>query len=558
MVRKLLLALVAALVMTAVGAIAAWRLAPIETIAWAQAIVDPVGPARSISWAQGPAAEAQAPGARPPNIVFIVADDLGYNDITAFGGGIANGAVATPNIDSLARDGVVFANGYAGHATCAPSRAALMTGRFPARFGFQFNNTPGFLTLAAVRVTRNHPHARGTIAPAIFRAENLNKSPSAADSGLPEREITLPQVLRGRGYRTLMVGKWHLGESAALQPGARGFDEWLGFGSGGAMYLPKDDPQAVQARPDFDLSDKIVWQLSRPAVQKDYGKPFRAPRYMTDYFGDEAAAAIKANRNRPFFLYLAFNAPHTPLQALKSDYDALGTIPDHAQRVYGAMVRALDRNVGKVLAALKAQGLDENTLVVFTSDNGGTAVIGLGDTNKPYRGWKSTFFEGGIHTPFLMRWPARYPAGARVDAAVANVDLFSTAIAAAGGRVPLDRPIDGIDLSPLARNEGAAPERPLIWRAGPYSSVLMGGWKLQVADRPDRTWLYDLAADPNEKTNLAEKNPAKVVQLRALLAAYESTLPEPLWPILLERPVRIDFAEGTPVRKDQDYVYWAN
>ena len=189
---------------------------------------------------------------------------------------------------------------------------------------------------------------------------------------------------------------------------------------------------------------------------------------MTDYLADEAAHAIEANHNRPFFLYLAFNAPHTPLQALECDYDALPQIENHTLRVYGAMIRALDRGVGRVLDALRKHGLEENTLVVFTSDNGGANYIGLPDLNRPYRGWKMTFFEGGVHMPFFAKWPAALPRGARYHAPVAHIDIFATAAAAAGAALPADRPIDGVDLMRLVRGERQAAPRALL-ALGPLS-----------------------------------------------------------------------------------------
>ena len=204
-----------------------------------------------------------------------------------------------------------------------------------------------------------------------------------------------------------MLGKWHLGGTATTRPEARGFDEALAFYDGASMFLPEGHPNVVNSKQEFDPIDKFLWPNLRFGVRYNGSKQFEPDVYMTDYLGREAVRAIEANKNRPFFMYLSFNAPHTPLQALKSDYDALAGIKDHRLRVYGGMIRALDRNVGLVLDALKAQGLEENTLVIFTSDNGGANYIGLPDINKPFRGWKATFFEGGIHVPFFMKWPAK-------------------------------------------------------------------------------------------------------------------------------------------------------
>ncbi len=280
---------------------------------------------------------------------------------------------------------------------------------------------------------------------------------------------------------------------------------------------------------------------------------------MTDYLAREAATAITANKNRPFFLYLAFNAPHTPLQATKSDYDALSQIGDPRLRTYAAMIRALDRGVGTVLEALRANGLEENTLVLFTSDNGGAEYVGLRDLNKPYRGWKMTFFEGGIRTPFFAKWPARIQPGSRFEAPVAHVDLFATAAAAAGAALPSDRVIDGVDV--LARARGEAPGRPndaIFWRSGHYRALLANDWKLQVSERPAKTWLFDLTSDPTEQHDLASARPDKRAELEALLAQHEEQMVEPIWPALVEGSVAIDHTLAEPLEPDDEYVYWAN
>ena len=282
------------------------------------------------------------------------------------------------------------------------------------------------------------------------------------------------------------------------------------------MYLPVDDPRSVNSVQDFDPIDRFLWANLTWSVCKDGGARFEPSAYMTDYLADEAVHAIEANRNRPFFLYLAFNAPHTPLQALKSDYDALPQIEDHTLRVYGAMIRALDRGVGRVLGALRAHGLEENTLVVFTSDNGGANYIGLPDINRPYRGWKMTFFEGGVHTPFFAKWPAGLPRGARFHAPVAHIDIFATAAAAAGVAVPADRPVDGVDLVKLVRGDAQGhAHQALFWRSGHYRTVLADDWKLQVSERPAAMWLFDMKADPTERTNLAATRLDKVTELSA-------------------------------------------
>jgi arylsulfatase A-like enzyme len=268
-------------------------------------LMDPVGENVPVVWEGGPA-EAP-PGPRPPNVVVIVADDLGYNDLTFGGGGVADGAVPTPNIDGIARAGVEYTRGYSGNATCAPSRAAIMTGRYPTRFGFEFTPAPKPFMRLVAWMRRNEP------VPPIYFEEREAGVPPVADQGVPPSEITLAELLRERGYRTLGLGKWHLGESARFHPNAQGFDEYLGFAQGAAMFMDADDPRVVNSKQDFDPIDKFLWANLVFAVRKDGGKRFAPDAYMTDYLAREAARAIEANRHRPFFLYLAFNAPHTPL-----------------------------------------------------------------------------------------------------------------------------------------------------------------------------------------------------------------------------------------------------
>jgi arylsulfatase A-like enzyme len=495
-------------------------------------------------------------GAAPkPNVVFILADDLGFNDITVNGGGVAGGAVPTPNNESNAHQGVVFTNGYAGNATCAPSRAAILTGRYATRFGFEFTPAP----VAFERVVGTF-HSPGSLRSPHFFADRVKDTPQdVADLAVPTSEITIAQVLQARGYHTIHLGKWHLGGSAGARPEERGFDESLGFMAGGSMYMAKDDPGVENSRQDFDPIDKFLWGALPYMVEFNGSKPFRPGGYMTDYLTDNAVTAIRANRNRPFFMYLAYNAPHTPLQATKADYDALPQIHDHRLRVYGAMVRNLDRNIGRVLAELKAQGLDKNTLVIFTSDNGGANYIGLPDINRPYRGWKASFFEGGVHVPFFMRWPGQLPAGTVFQRPVAHVDIFATTAGAAGAPTPTDRVMDGVDLIPFVQGKATGdPHKSLYWRSGRYKVVMSDGWKLQTAEEPKKVWLFDLTSDPTEKRELSAQRPDEVKELSALLARLDGEMARPLWPSLLSGPIAIDHPLGVPDKPTDDYVYWDN
>jgi arylsulfatase A-like enzyme len=513
---------------------------------------EPIGKTQAIVWEAAPGSQTPA-AERPPNVIVILADDLGFNDITFFGGGVAGGRAPTPNIDAIGRDGVSFDTAYAANATCSPSRAAIMTGRYPTRFGFEFTAAPVAFARNIAHFPTHAPHA------AIYHSESEAEVPPLDQLGVPASEVTIAEVLQARGYHTMHIGKWHLGESAPLQPNAQGFDESLAILTGAGMFLPANDPGVVNAKLPWDPIDQFLWANLPYAVRWNGGRRFAPEGYITDYFTDQAVAAIEANRNRPFFLYLAYNAPHTPLQAARADYDALSGIEDHTLRVYAAMIMALDRGVGRVMQALKQNGLDENTLVIFTSDNGGAWYVGLPDLNKPYRGWKATFFEGGVRVPFFMRWPARIPAGTRSAAPAGHMDIFATAARAAGAEPAQNVQRDSVDLTPFAlANPPAVSHAAMFWRSGHYRVVRAGDWKLQVSERPERAWLFNLAADPTEQNDLSAQQPERVAQMRALIDAHEQGMPRPLWPALIEGPVRIDVPLNTPWTPDQEYVYWAN
>ena len=533
------------------AAVTAWVLCPVQIMVAAYRLAHPIAAARPVLWAQGP---TRGPaGDRPPNIILIVADDLGINDITAEGPGtgVAGGLVPTPNIDALAHQGADFTVAYAGNATCSPSRAALMTGRYPQRFGFEFTAVPGQLAKYVPRYSpQDRPH------PTIYHAELQSQVPSMADMGMPGSEVTIAELLKGRGYHTVHIGKWHLGEARGTRPEDQGFDESLGFMPGASKY--EADTAGPDAKLPGDPLDRLLWLGLSDAVQFNGSKPFHAGKYMTDYLSDEAAAAIAANRNRPFFLYLAYNAPHTPFQATKADYDALSAIKDQRTRVYGAMIRALDRGVGKVMDALRAQGLDNDTLVIFTNDNGGAWYAGLPDINKPYRGWKGTFFEGGIRVPFFARWPGRISPDQKIPMPIQFIDVLPTLADAAGAALPAGRQIDGIDLLPFAAGKALPPRRALFWRSGSYEAVRDGDWKLQVSRNPPHLWLFDLSVDPTERNDLSRARPGIMARLRLELGAHDRQMARPLWPALLEEPIRIDVPADAPWKPGQEYVYWPN
>ena len=515
---------------------------------------------REIPWQQGPAEPVMLGGEQPPNIILIVADDLGYNDISTFGGGVAGGQLKTPGIDRLAAEGVVFRQSYSGASTCAPSRGMMMTGRYPTRTGYEFTPTPPGMGKMVSRIFADGD----SNLPPNFYDESLEASqPPYELKGLPASELTIAELLKDQGYYTAHIGKWHLGRGNGMAAHQQGFDDSLLMASG--LYLPEDDPNVVNARLSFDPIDQFLWARLTYANSFNTGDQgrFKPDGYLTDYWTDESIRVIKANKNRPFFLYLAHWGTHTPLQATREDYEAVGDIKPHRQRVYAAMVRALDRSVTRILDTLEAEGLADNTLVVFTSDNGGPGYIGIDNVNSPYRGWKITMFEGGLRVPMFVKWPAKIAPGTTVENPVAHIDMMPTLAAAAGAIIPANIAIDGLDLLPLAMDESAADWRreTLFWQNGHYRVVRHGDWKLQVNNRLTdglQRWLYNLRDDPTEQNNLAASRTDKLTELSALLAAHQAGAREPLYESTMQFPVMVDKTLAEKFVEGDEYVYTPN
>jgi arylsulfatase A-like enzyme len=516
-----------------------------------------VGPARDLPWQQGPQQAAASAGERAPNIILILADDLGINDISTFGGGVAGGRVPTPSIDQLAADGAMFTQAYAGNATCAPSRAMIMTGRYPARTGFEFTPTPSGMGPMVSMVANSLDSG---LPAGVFNEAGHESAVPYEEQGLPGSEVTIAEVLKDRGYYTAHIGKWHLGRGKGLTPNDQGFDDSLLMANG--LYLPEDDPGVVNAKLDFDPIDKFLWARMTYASSFNNGgdERFEPGGYLTDYWTDESIKVIKANKNRPFFLYLAHWGTHTPLQATREDYEAVGDIKPHRLRVYAAMIRALDRSVGRIMQTLEEEELAENTIVMFSSDNGGAGYIGLPEVNAPYRGWKITMFEGGIRAPLFIKWPAKIAPATVVDTPVAHIDFMPTLVAAAQATAPAGVTIDGENLLPLATaTQGAKLERDtLFWQSGYYRVVRKGDWKLQVSEKPAKSWLYNLAEDPTEQNNLADSRTDKRDELMGLLDAHKAAAREPLYPYTLEAAVAIDKTRADYFETGDEYIYWPN
>ena len=510
---------------------------------------------RDIPWQQGPSVSTTTNLERPPNIILIVADDLGYNDISTFGGGI----VQTPNIDRLAKEGAVFNQSYSGASTCAPSRAMMMTGRYPTRTGFEFTPTPAGMGKAVSFISGGMDN---NLPPGFYDEEMEANQPPYQLKGLPPEEITIAETLKDSGYYTAHIGKWHLGNDNGMAPHEQGFDDSLLMTSG--LYLPEDDLNVVNAKIPFDPIDKFLWKAMTYSNSFNSGDDdrFKPKGYLTDYWTDESINVIKANKNRPFFLYLAHWGPHTPLQATREDYDAVGDIQPHRKRVYAAMIRAIDRSVGRVLDTLDQEGLADNTLVMFTSDNGGAGYIGIPEVNQPFRGWKITMFEGGLRVPMMIKWPSKITAGTVVDTPVAHIDVMPT-LAAAAATQSKAAEIDGVNLLPLVTRQGdqSWDRETLFWQNGHYQVVRHGDWKLQVNDRPTdglQYWLFDLAKDPTEQNNLATVRQDKVNELNALLVDHQANAVTTLYPATTQMSVMVDKTLAEEFEEGDEYVYTPN
>ena len=418
-------------------------------------------------------------GARP-NLIWVWCDNLAYRDLPCYG----NQRIQTPVVDGLARDGVRFTQYYVAHTVCSPSRAALLTGRQPFRNG-------------VVDVLRPD-----------------------SPSGLPDDEITLSEALRNEGYATAAIGKWHLGDKQAFLPNQRGFDFYFGI------------PYSMDMLPTvLYRNNDIVDELPGDKVQN-----------VTERFVDETIAFMKANKERPFFIYFSHTIPHPPLNLPPACRK-----PDHT--IYEDALEHMDAQTGRLLDALEELGLAENTLVMFSSDNGPMGKYG--DTGG-LRGRIRDTYEGGVRVPLIARWPGHIPAGAVVDTPAIAYDIFPTFVRLAGGEVPNDRVYDGQDLWPVLSGDGTLEQRePFVWvYLDNVTSLRDGRWKLHVAHRNktlDTPELYDLETDPSETTSVSSQYPDVVQRLLAWLETYQADIPK-VWS--LQYPVRDPAKRNSGVRTE--------
>ena len=432
-------------------------------------------------------AAASALGSKP-NIVVILADDAGYADF-----GFTDGAlVPTPHLDRLAASGIICHQGYVTASTCTPSRMGLISGRYQQKFGAECNvpihPTPGY---------------------------------TEEDLGLDTQEQTLGDVMQKQGYRTIAIGKWHLGELPQYYPMNRGFDEFYGFLGGSRTYWPSD-------KQSFDKKMRRDWSAIDESEEISY---------LTDDLTDAALAFIDRNQETPFFIYLAYNAVHGPFEAKEADLARSPDLQSKNRRLAAAMTISLDENVGRLRSQLESLGLLENTLIVFLNDNGGTP--GGAHSNGELRGHKGSYWEGGIRVPFVVSWPARLPMGQSFMHPVSSLDLMPTFVSASGGSLNAFAEMDGVNLLPYLRGERkGVPHEAMFWRFWRVAVAREGPWKLiRVAEDPlqesrallSPLILINLENDPGETTNLAAKFPEKARELVKRLQAWETELSQPRW-----------------------------
>ena len=429
-------------------------------------------------------ARATPEGLRP-NILILFADDLGYADLGIQG----SKEIPTPHIDSLARHGVRFTSGYVSSAMCSPSRAGLLTGRSQSRFGHDINWEPEW-----------------PVDPNDTR-------------GLPLTEKTIADHLKAAGYHTGIVGKWHLGEAPPFHPNRRGFDEFFGFIGGGHNY------------PTGSYRDSPPLHHYNTLLERNGAPQPATPGYLTTVLGEESAAFIHRNKEKPWLLYTAFNAPHTPMQATPELLERVKHIEGEDRLTYAAMVVGMDDAIGRIIKQLRDDGLEERTLVFFLSDNGGPPEDNFSD-NTPLRGRKGQMWEGGIRVPYLVQWKGVLPAGKTYDRPVSSMDILPTALAAAAATSIASQPLDGVDLVPfLTGQKSGDPHAMLFWRIAERDIWAVRSGDHKLIKQGQKTNLYDLASDIREAKDLDGKLPEVQQRLQKAYDEWSATLPKPLWTV---------------------------
>ena len=483
--------------------------------------------------------ELPSPGAEKlPNILFIVVDDLGKFEVSAYG----SQTMHTPHIDQLAKEGVLFTDCYVNAAICSPSRAGILTGRYPQRFGFDTQPMeiyPG--NIASYTIGKYLMNTGDFV---LVTKPDYPEETDMLRQGLPPTEMNLAELLKMRNYNTACIGKWHLGASVELIPNARGFDEQYGFYGASSLYSEKrDSPNMVNyIQPMF--SAKHQWETGREksaAILRN-NKEIIEKRYLTFAIMDEGIDFMERNMNKadPFFLYLSFNAPHVPFQVPTDYYEKHANEKDENKRLYYAMIHALDDAIGNLMDKMKLMGLDENTLIYFMSDNGGASYT-LATDNHPYKGGKFTNFEGGVNVPCIVKWKGHLQEGQVYDKPISSLDLFATAIEVSECPLPHDREYDGVNLIPFLSGENSGqPHEGFYWRADHIHAMRKGDYKFMMSTRDNWAELYKISEDKYEEYDLSLEHPEIIKRLQIDFDEWQKTLMKPAWPRIMDRQFVID------------------
>lgn len=470
-----------------------------------------------------------------PNIVLIVADDLGKYELSAYGAA----HIETPNIDAIGKNGIRFKDAYVTAPVCAPSRAAILTGKYQQRYGFETQPMefyPNKLQYAAGKKAKRLGDWTISTPPSYPHPEELEHQ------GIPEDELNLAEILKASGYSTGIIGKWHLGHGNEHLPNNRGFDYQYGFYGAFSLYTPEQETSGYVNHIQDDFSAKHQWDMKRKhnAAIRENNEIIEEKDYLTFALRDRAKSYISEHKDSSFFLYLSFNAPHVPFQAPQRYYDQFPHVKDKNKRVYLAMIKALDDAIGDVMNELKTQGIEENTIVYFISDNGGAAYTGATD-NGPFKGGKITHFEGGVNVPFMMQWKGHLPENTVYTYPVSAMDIFATTIAACQVDVPAalpnNRKWDGVDLLPFISGEKSSePHQKIYWRTDHIRAIRYQKWKLIMSTRDNWLHLYNLENDLSEEIDLSTLNPEEKAKLLQFFEEWNDELPQDyLWPRIMDR-----------------------
>jgi len=490
----------------------------------------------------GPAEQKNNRPVGQPNIILIIADDLGYSDLHSYG----NLSIHTPNIDSLGVNGVRFTRAYVTSPICSPSRMGIMTGRYQNRFGSEYMPYDKF-DPAFLKDLRKHYFSLRKQVPGLKTLRpRLGLNKSKYKTGLDLNEITMAELLKKQNYVTGLVGKWNLGDDDGYHPYERGFDYSYYFDGPLTRYVddPVDTSRFINKHLPWSFSELPAWTPRAGATAIREGTDIvKDTGYLTFSFAEKGVAFIEKNKNHPFFLTLTFNAPHDPFQVPRNYFDRIGHVNDTVKRVYYGMIEALDDAVGKITEKLTALHIEDQTMIVFISDNGGATYTRATD-NAPLRGGKCTHFEGGLMVPFFIKYPPLVNSYSAYNKPVSSLDIFATVMALANAPLPADRVYDGINLIPFLTNNNGFPHDVFYWRSGYSKAICKGNWKLYINQKSKKKFLFDVFNDIGEKNDLSSRYPEKVNELMNDLENWEKTQTvKPAWPSAADLLLAVDGEE---------------